>query len=170
MNVQDLEAKVNQVTNDYTSKRKNVALTIGVFQKEHHDIKGFGQVSDANRFLPNAQTIYEIGSVTKVFTGIALANLVNDGIVTLDDQIRLYLPREVVNQLSNAIQSITLKQLATHTSGLPKLPDSFLANIKDPTNPYLHYTAQEMYAALAEAKLLRNEDYIKSIVPGIRIG
>jgi hypothetical protein len=57
MNAQDLEAKINPIANDYASKRKNVALTIGVIQQGHHYIKGFGQVSDANRSLPNAQTI-----------------------------------------------------------------------------------------------------------------
>jgi serine-type D-Ala-D-Ala carboxypeptidase/endopeptidase len=154
MNVQDLDAKINQITNDYVSKRKNVALTIGVIQKGHHYIKGFGQVNDVDHSLPDAQTIYEIGSVTKVFTGTILAKLMNDGIVALDDRICLYLPRAVVNPLSASIQSITLRQLATHTSGLPRLPDSFLTNIKDLTNPYLNYTAQDMYAALAEVELL----------------
>lgn len=154
MDVQDLEVKINQITKDYVSKRENVALTIGVIQQGHHYIKGFGQVSNADHSLPNTHTIYEIGSVTKVFTGTILAKLVNDGIVALDDPVRLYFPEEIVNQLSPSIQSITLRQLATHTSGLPTLPDSFLANIKDSTNPYLHYTAQEMYAALAAQKLL----------------
>lgn len=154
MDAQDLEAKINQITNDYVSTRENVALTIGVIQQRHHYIQGFGRASNADRSLPNAHTIYEIGSVTKVFTGTILAQLVNDGIVALEDPIRLYLPGEIVNQLSTSIQSITLCQLATHTSGLPSLPDSLLANIKDPTNPYLHYTAQEMYAALVEQKLL----------------
>jgi serine-type D-Ala-D-Ala carboxypeptidase/endopeptidase len=153
MIAQDLEAKIDQITNDYLGKRKSVALVIGAIQQGHHYIKGFGRVSDTDHSLPNAQAIYELGSVTKVFTGIVLAKLVNDGIVALDDLIRLYLPKEIVNQLPASIQSITLRQLATHTSGLPRLPDSFLANIKDPTNPYLNYTAQEMYAALAEVKL-----------------
>jgi serine-type D-Ala-D-Ala carboxypeptidase/endopeptidase len=156
MDIQDLEAKINQITNDYVSRRKNAALTIGMIQKGKHYIQEFGQVSDANHSLANAQTIYEIGSVTKVFTGTVLTQLLSDEIVALDDPIRLYLPREIVKQLSTSIQSITLRQLATHTSGLPRLPDSFLANIKDPTNPYLHYTAQKMYAALTELKLLTN--------------
>ena len=154
MNIQDLESKINQITRDYINKRENIALTVGVIRQGHSFIKGFGQFSDADPSLPNAQTIYEIGSVTKVFTGIALAKLVNDGVVILDDPIYLYLPREVVNQLPDAIQAITLRQLATHTSGVPRLPNSFLANIKDPTNPYIHYTKQDLYAALAETNLL----------------
>jgi D-alanyl-D-alanine-carboxypeptidase/D-alanyl-D-alanine-endopeptidase len=154
MDIQDLEDKVNQVTNDYVNKRENVALTIGVIQQEHHYIKGLGQVSDGSRSLPNNQTIYEIDSVTKVFTGTVFATLVHEGTVALDDPIQLYLPEEVVSQLPTSIQSITLRQLATHTSGLPRLPDSFLTNIKDSTNPYLGYTAPEMYAALVDLTLL----------------
>jgi len=154
MNDHDLESKISQITNDYVSKRGNVALTIGVIQQGHFYIKGFSKISDTNHAIPNAQTIYEIGSVTKVFTGTVLAKLVNDGTVALDDPIRLYLPAAIANQLSPSIQSITLRQLATHTSGLPKLPDSFLTNIKDPTNPYLDYTAPEMYAALPDLTLL----------------
>jgi CubicO group peptidase (beta-lactamase class C family) len=69
MDIQNLEAKINQITNDYVSKRKNVVLTIGMIQKGQHYTQEFGQVSDANRSLAHAQTMYEIGSVTKVFTG-----------------------------------------------------------------------------------------------------
>ncbi len=154
MNTHDLQTKINKITNDYVNKRENVALTIGVIQPGRSYVKGFGKLSDTNHALPNAQTIYEIGSVTKVLTGTVLAKLVNDGTVALDDPIRLYLPAAIVNQLSTPIQSITLRQLATHTSGLPKLPDTFLAAIEDPTNPYLHYTAQEVYADLAGLTLL----------------
>jgi CubicO group peptidase (beta-lactamase class C family) len=87
MNAQDLEAKISQIANDYVGKRKNIALTIGVIHQRHHYIKGFGSVSDSEQSLPNAQTIYEIGSVTKVLTGTVLAKLVNDGIVNLADPI-----------------------------------------------------------------------------------
>jgi serine-type D-Ala-D-Ala carboxypeptidase/endopeptidase len=160
MNAQDLEAKISQITNDYVDKRKSVALTVGVIQQGHHHIKGFGSISDSEQSLPNAQTIYEIGSVTKVLTGTVLAKLVNEGIVNLADPIRLYLPSETVSQLPAPILSITLQQLATHTSGLPSLPDSFLANLKDLTNPYLNYTAPAMYAALAEVKLLSDPGQI----------
>jgi CubicO group peptidase (beta-lactamase class C family) len=96
--------------------------------------------------------------VTKVFRVTVLAKLVNDGNVELDAPIRLYLPIEVINQLNPAVPSITLQQLATHTSGLPRWPDRFLAEIKAPSNPYLDYTAQEMYADLAEITLLNEPD------------
>lgn len=115
MNTHDLESKINQITNDYINKRENVALTIGVIQPEYSYVKGFGKLGDTNPALPDAQTIYEIGSVNKVLTGTVLAKLVNDGTVALDDAIRLYLSTAIVGQLPTPIQSITLGQLATHT-------------------------------------------------------
>lgn len=153
MNIPDVESEINQITHDYVSKRENVALTIGVIQQGHTYIKGFGRFSVNNPNPPNGQTLYEIGSITKVFTGIVLAKLLTDGTVTLDDSICLYLPEKLVNKLS-PLQSITLRHLATHTSGLPRLPANLLTEIKDPTNPYIGYTMQEMYGALAEINLL----------------
>ncbi|MGL5065508.1 MAG: serine hydrolase, partial [Microcoleus sp.] len=86
------ESKVDRITQNYLSNRENVALTIGVVEQGHHYIKGFGKFSDTDDSLPNAGTIYEIGSVTKLFTGIVLAKLAHDKTVNLDDRIRLYLP------------------------------------------------------------------------------
>ncbi|WP_333093918.1 MULTISPECIES: serine hydrolase domain-containing protein [unclassified Microcoleus] len=145
---------MDRITQDYLSKREKLALTIGVVEQGHHYIKGFGKLSDTVSAIPNAGTIYEIASVTKLFTRTVLAKLVNDGTVDLHAPIRLYLPLEVINQLNPAVQSITLQQLATHTSGLPRLLESFLEEIQYPSNPYLHYTAQEMYADIAEITLL----------------
>ena len=154
MTYNKVESAIDKITKNYINNRQNVALTIGVFEQGHHYIKGFGKFSDTDDSVPAPGTIYEIGSITKVFTGIVLAELVNDKTVNLDAPIRLYLPQEVGNQLNPAVQSITLQQLATHTSGLPRLPESFLAGIKDINNPYLDCTAQKMYAALAEITLL----------------
>jgi serine-type D-Ala-D-Ala carboxypeptidase/endopeptidase len=154
MNYQKFESKIDRITQDYINHRENLAFTIGVIEQGDSYIKGFGKFSDTDNSLPDDRTIYEIGSVTKVFTGIVLAKLANDKTVNLDDPIRLYLPLEVSNQLNPAVQSISLQQLATHTSGLPRLPETFLAKIKDPSNPYLDYTTPEMYADLAEITLL----------------
>lgn len=153
MAYKEFESKVDRITRNYVSQRQNLALAIGVVEQGHHYIKGFGKFSDTDDSLPNPGTIYEIGSVTKLFTGIVLAKLENDKTVNLDDSIRLYLPQEVISQLNAAVQSITLRQLATHTSGLPRFPETFLAAIQDRSNPYLHYTAPEMYADLAEVAL-----------------
>jgi CubicO group peptidase (beta-lactamase class C family) len=81
--------------------------------------------------------VFEIASVTKVFTGILLAQAVLSGEVKLDDPISMYLP-EGVTAPEYEGKSITLLDLATHTSGLPRMPDNF--HPKDPSNPYADYT------------------------------
>jgi CubicO group peptidase (beta-lactamase class C family) len=95
--------------------------------------------------VPPEKVLFEIGSITKVFTGLLLAETVNEGKARLDDPIAKYLPADL--KLAPAVAAITLEQLATHTSGLPRLPD----NMKpaDPLDPYAEYGAAEMYAFLA---------------------
>ena len=97
-------------------------------------------------------TIYEIGSITKVFVGILLADAVKRGEVKLDDPISKYLPESVKTPTFNG-KEITLLDLATHTSGLPRLPDNFAP--KNNLDPYADYTAQNLYDFLSNYKLNR---------------
>jgi D-alanyl-D-alanine-carboxypeptidase/D-alanyl-D-alanine-endopeptidase len=69
-------------------------------------------------------TIFAIGSITKVFTTILLADMVDRGLVNLDDPIEKYLPSTVKVPKFNG-KNITLENLATHTSGLPEWPGSY---------------------------------------------
>ena len=95
-------------------------------------------------------TIFEIGSITKSFTGILLADMVRRREVALDDPVRKYLP-ETVRLPKDGDREITLVDLATQRSGLARLPD----NMKpaDPDDPYVDYTAEQLYAFLAVARL-----------------
>ncbi|MDD5678549.1 MAG: serine hydrolase [Kiritimatiellae bacterium] len=72
---------------------------------------------------------FEIGFATKVFTALLLADAIERGEMKLDDPISKYLPPAVVVPTRNGRQ-ITLLDLATHTSGLPRMPDNFT-----PTSP-----------------------------------
>ena len=103
---------------------------------------------------PNAdeKTIYEIGSITKVFTGILLAEAIKRGEVKLDDPISKHLPKAVKVPVFDG-KEITLVDLATHSSGLPRLPVNF--SPKDPLNPYADYSAQNAYDFLSDYKLTR---------------
>ena len=93
-------------------------------------------------------TIFEIGSVTKAFTGILLAEMVKRKEVKLDDPVSKYLPSSVT--LPKANREITLLDLATHHSSLPRLPGNF--SPADPDDPYVDYTAEKLYEALRTAK------------------
>lgn len=89
-------------------------------------------------------TVLEIGSVSKVFTTLLLAEMVGRGEVALEDPVQRYLPASVKVPERNG-RVITLLDLATATSGLPRLP---ALQPTDPTNPYLDYRAEQLYAFL----------------------
>lgn len=96
-------------------------------------------------------TIFEIGSITKVFTTLALMDRVNKGEMQLDDPIEKYLPGIKIPELEG--KKITLRHLATHTSGIPRMPDNFAP--KDPSNPYQDYTVECLYDYLQSCALAK---------------
>jgi len=95
-------------------------------------------------------TIFEIGSITKAFTGILLADMVKRGEVLFDDPVAKYLPPEAAPPHEGERQ-ITLADLATQHSGLPRLPQNMQP--ADPNDPYADYTPERLYAFLPRAKL-----------------
>lgn len=98
------------------------------------------------------RSVFEIGSITKVFTGILLADMVERGEVSLSDPVAKYLP-EGVRVPSRNGREITLLDLATHHSSLPRMPGNLTATA---SNPYPAYTFEEMYAFLATHELRRD--------------
>lgn len=98
--------------------------------------------------VPAEQVLFEIGSISKVFTGILLADAVHSGKLGLDDTLAQRLPVKFQDPATGAV---TLKQLATHTSCLPRLPSNMLgANMED---PYARYDNKALFEYLASAKL-----------------
>jgi len=97
--------------------------------------------------------VFEIGSITKTFTATILADMVVRGEVRLDDPVAKYLPSSAHIPSRNGRQ-ITLLDLATQSSGLPRMPSNFAP--RDPTNPYADYSVDQMYAFLAGYQLPRD--------------
>jgi len=89
-------------------------------------------------------SIFEIGSVTKTFTGLLLAQMVEQGKVQLDEPVGELLPPHTVTKPEGP--EVTLLDLALHQSGLPSLPDNFKP--ADITNPFADYDATKLYAYL----------------------
>jgi D-alanyl-D-alanine-carboxypeptidase/D-alanyl-D-alanine-endopeptidase len=101
----------------------------------------------------NENSIYEIGSISKAFTGIVLADMVLNNEVKLDDPAEFYLP-ETVNVPSRNGIKITLEHLATHTSALARMPSNF--HPADPGNPYADYSVENMYEFISGYTLGRD--------------
>lgn len=112
----------------------------------------FGVAGDGARPL-SADSVFEIGSINKTFTGAILADMVRRGEVRLDDPVSKYLPQGVRVPSRNG-REITLLDLATHTSGLPRLPTGYTP--PDPTNPYAHFEAAHLYDFLNRYELERD--------------
>jgi D-alanyl-D-alanine-carboxypeptidase/D-alanyl-D-alanine-endopeptidase len=104
-------------------------LVVGVVTENGSKVVGFGTTRALNGNVPNGDTYFGIGSVTKVFTGLVLAEVVQNGSVRLDDKANEYLPAAL--QLPS--DAITLQQLVTHASGLPNYPGN-LSDFRDNDN------------------------------------
>lgn len=126
------------------------SLVVGLVEPQGTRFYGFGTVAAGKQ--PDEHTVYEIGSVTKVFTGLLLADAVVRKEVALDDPISRLLPPEVKAPEYQGTP-ITLLHLATHTAALPRLPGNFQP--KDPANPYADYSVQQLYDFLARYRLPR---------------
>lgn len=96
--------------------------------------------------------VFEIGSITKVFTTSVLADMVARREVRLEDPVAMYLPRSV--RMPIRVRPITLLDLATASSGLPRLPDNMPS--RDSLNPYADYSVQQMYEFLSRYQLPRD--------------
>jgi CubicO group peptidase (beta-lactamase class C family) len=100
-----------------------------------------------------ADTVFEIGSITKVFTTTLLADMVQKGEVALDVPAQQYAPPGMTLPTRNG-KPITLAHLAEQNSGLPRLPTNFAP--ADPANPYADYTPERLNAFLAAHTLARD--------------
>jgi len=100
----------------------------------------------------DAGAVFEIGSITKVFTASVLSDMVARREVKLDDPVANYLPRAVHMPVRG--RPISLLDLATQVSGLPRLPDNLAP--RDPSNPYADYSVRQLYEFLSRYQLPRD--------------
>lgn len=146
-----LDKMVDSVARGYIQKSNTVGLSIGVLKDGQTYTYGYGTTQKENGKIPEANTIFEIASITKTFTAEILAYYVNQGKISLTDPITKYLPDSVA--ANPALKKITIVNLSNHTSGLSGLPDNFDHKSSDLTNPYKNYTKELFFASLKTVKL-----------------
>jgi serine-type D-Ala-D-Ala carboxypeptidase/endopeptidase len=145
----DLAAKIDELSRPLVDADLTVGLVVGVLDGEKRLVRGYGVTARDSKQTPDIDTMFEIGSVSKVFTGLLLADAVQSGKVALDDPVQKYLPAGVVMPKWGD-ESVLLWHLSTHTSGLPRDPDM---NGGDPADPLAHITTERLFAALGEASV-----------------
>ena len=126
-------------------QRQTVGIVVGLIDSKGRRIVSYGALNQNDARELNGDTEFEIGSITKVFTSLLLADMVQRGEVALDDPVAKYLPASVKMPTWGG-RPITLMDLSTHTSGLPRTPSNL--HPKDPDNPYADYTVDQLYRFL----------------------
>lgn len=143
--VQDVDATLKERVD---VARDTLGLVTATIDSGRPSVTAYGH-SGTDRPL-DAETVFEIGSITKVLTSLLLADMVLRGELVMGDPAAKFLPASVkMPDFEGA--PITLLDLATYTSGLPRMPSNFApANWG---NPYIDYTAERLYDYLSNHKL-----------------
>lgn len=138
---------------------KNPGILIGLIDGDSTYVYGFGEATKGIPQPPTDSSIFEIGSMTKVFTASLLQILVDEGKIEYQKTLADYLEKD---KLHESLQDLTIWSLATHTSGFPRVPTNFSLKDKDPNNPFAHYTNKDFDAFLLDFNLFETGKYIYS--------
>ncbi|MEM8534494.1 MAG: serine hydrolase domain-containing protein [Chloroflexota bacterium] len=132
------QAIIDDIVTPFLAKRHKVQLAIGTICNGQKTVISYATPQGTP--VPSGQSLFEIGSITKVFTAVLLADLVFTGQSKLDDSAHALFPEP-----NNIPREVTLQHLATHTSGLPRLPSNlFWPMLRNIDNPYSNYTQQHL--------------------------
>lgn len=108
------------------TQRRNMGIVVGIVSPQGRRVVAYGKAGPEESPAIDGDTVFEIGSVTKVFTSILLADMARRGEVDVQDSVGKYLPSNASTGWKNG-RTITLADLATHTSGLPFWPSNIPA-------------------------------------------
>lgn len=125
---------------------------VGIITPEGDVVFGYGGKRLKGKDVPDGDTVFSIGSISKVFTSMAMVQMALDKELVYKDPVQKYLSESVVVPTYKN-KKITLADLSMHISGLPRMPDNFKP--KDPYNPYKDYKVKDLYAFLTGHQLVR---------------
>lgn len=152
----DQNALVEPLVESLLKKSSNAGLVVGFWADGKSSTIGFGTVSTPlGERKPDGATLFEIGSITKTFTGILLAEAVRRKEVNEDDPINRHLPRDFQLALPEA-KNIRMIDLAVHRSGLPVEPLLIGLFARNPSNPYLDFDRGKLSALCSKMRLLHD--------------
>ena len=130
--------------------KQSVGMVVGLIDEDGTRVIGYGRSHTEGGHAVHGGTIYEIGSISKVFTTTVLADMVRRGEVGLTDPVSRYIPADVRIPTRGG-REITLQDLATHRSGLPRMPDDVTVDLNAATDDY---SLDRVYAYLSSCSLI----------------
>jgi CubicO group peptidase (beta-lactamase class C family) len=154
----DLDKQIDAFASPFMQQAATMGMSIGIIRDGKTYFYNYGETQKGNKTLPTQNTLFEIGSISKTFTGSLLALAVLEKKISLDDEINKYLPKDIPKMVFNG-KPIRIKHLSNHTSGLPRMPEDFF-QLKgfDEQNPYKNYTDKELFEYLKKLKLTREPE------------
>jgi serine-type D-Ala-D-Ala carboxypeptidase/endopeptidase len=145
---------IKELVEHKISEQKNaLGASIAIIENNKIEYYNFGLVKKNGKQVTTSDSLFEIGSISKTFTSMALASMVKEGKVKLSDPVQKYLPASVKMPTKSG-KHITLLSLANHTSALPRLANNM--PYSDPLDPYADYTVAMMYEFLNGYELPRD--------------
>lgn len=151
----------SESSNNVAMSNSSIPIVVGIVTTNGTQVSGFGNISSSNNTKVDGDTVFDIASIAKTFVTIILADMVRQGLVSLDDPIEKYLPINNITVPSYNGHKITLEDLATHTSGLPGFPVGWVRNQS--------YTTQQVYDFISNTTL-SNEPGTKASYSDIGMG
>jgi CubicO group peptidase (beta-lactamase class C family) len=147
-----LRRAADELAENYVRSPGNVGLIVGLLVHDESLCLAYGETAQGPSHPPDGGTVFEIGSITKVFTAALLAEMVGRGEVRLDQPVAELLPPGV-RVPSYRGRAITLAHLAEHTAALPRLPGNLWATATDMKDPYHDYQVAHLYEYLGGASI-----------------
>ena len=136
---------VSKLLRHWVESESVVGMTVLTLANGAGQFVSAGRIGGSGTGAPTDSTSFELGSISKVFTGTLLADMVLRGEVSLDDPVRKFLPSTVRVPSHNG-REITLRDLASHVAALPRNPTNHRSD--DPADQRLNYGPDDLYAFL----------------------
>jgi CubicO group peptidase (beta-lactamase class C family) len=145
----EMDKWVDNTFKNYASKSNTAGFSIAFIENDKVTDYHYGETKIGNQTLPNSNTLYEIGSITKTFSAISMVQLLEETEIDINTSIQEFIPTSLVDKVSKNNKVITFKHLLNHTSGLERIPSNMPVN----ADPYATYDSVKLYQYLASKSL-----------------
>jgi CubicO group peptidase (beta-lactamase class C family) len=149
-----MDSAVHKAFMTYQNGLNTEGVSIGILKNDVMYFYGYGETKNGNATPPNKNTYFEIGSVSKTFTSIAILNMLLEKNLTIESPIRGFLPTDLPT-LQREKTEVNFKHLLTHTSGLPYFPDNFGFSLYTGRvdKAFSDYDRNKLYTCLTNVRL-----------------
>jgi serine-type D-Ala-D-Ala carboxypeptidase/endopeptidase len=144
--------KIKDLIKQEVEHKRCPGIVVGIIDENGKRVISYGKLNINDSIQADGNSIYEIGSITKVFTSLLLEDMAEHGELNVNDPVSKFLPKSVKTPAKDG-KEISLLNLSTQTSGLPRMPGNFTPKNFD--NPFADYTPEKLYEYLSNYKLTR---------------